>query len=67
MAPRKKAGFSVTKAVKSNARDRIGTPPPAHVLPDEKTKADRRASKHRITLDRLLEHMDQDDGSRAKN
>lgn len=61
MSTRKKPSFSVIKAVKSNARDRIGTPPPAHVLPDEKTKADRRASKHRVTLDCLLEHADWDE------
>lgn len=29
---------SVTKAVKRNARDRVGTPPPEKVLPDEKAK-----------------------------
>ena len=55
MARRRPKQFSVTKAVKSNARDRIGTPPPSHALPDEKTKAARRAAKHKITLRKLLE------------
>ena len=55
MPTRKKPGFSVTKAVKSNARDRIGSPPPVHVLPDEKAKAERRGAKHKATLARVLQ------------
>ncbi len=55
MARRRPKTFSVTKAVKSNARDRVGTPPPSHALPDDKTKAARRAAKHKVTLSRLLE------------
>lgn len=66
MSKRKKLGFSVTKAVKSNARDRIGTPPPAQVLPDEKTKAAHRASKHRMTLDRLLENAEREPGGATR-
>lgn len=54
MPKAKKETFSVTKAVKANARDRVGTPPPQTVLPDEKTRAGRRASKHKVTLERLL-------------
>ena len=50
--------FSVTKAVKRNARDRVGTPPAGQVLPDDKTKAARRAAKHRVTLSRLLERAE---------
>lgn len=60
-----KKEFSVTKAVKSNARDRVGTPPPSQVLPDEKTKAQHRASKHKVTLTRLLEQSGKDDAGRA--
>ncbi len=55
MARRRPKIFSVTKAIKSNARDRIGTPPPGYALPDDKTKASRRAKKHRTTLSKLLQ------------
>lgn len=50
--------FSVTKAVKSNARDRVGTPRPEKVLPDERAKAQYRASKHKMTLPRLLDQAE---------
>lgn len=60
MSKGKKAVFSVTKAVKSNARDRVGTPPPSQALPDEKTKAEHRASKHKVTLGRLLQQTEAD-------
>ncbi len=59
MARAKKTTFSVTKAVKANARDRVGTPPPQAVLPDEKAKAERRASKHTVTLHKLLHQEDE--------
>ncbi len=52
--------FSVTKAVKSNARDRVGTPPPSHPLPDEKAKRAHRARKHPETLSRLLHAAEHD-------
>ena len=54
MAKGKKDVFSVTKAVKANARARVGTPPPEIVLPDDKAKAERRTSKHKTTLAKLL-------------
>ena len=62
MPTRKKPGFSVTKAVKSNARDQIGSPPPGRVLPDEKAKAERRGVKHKTTLAKVLQSavLDQD-------
>jgi hypothetical protein len=50
----KKSAFSVTKAVKANARARVGQPPASFALPDD-TKAARRISKHKITLQALLE------------
>ena len=53
MASRKKV-FSVVKAVKANARERVGSPPPARVLPDPKKKV-RVQPKHRETLADLLE------------
>ena len=61
MAKRKRpAIFSVTKAVKRNARDRVGTPPPGHALPDEKTKQAHRAQKHKVTLSRLLQAVERE-------
>jgi hypothetical protein len=53
MAKSKKPSFSVTKAVKANARERIGTPPPSHPLPTPKEKAAARP-KHKETLSDLL-------------
>jgi hypothetical protein len=38
MSKSKKQVFSKVKAVKSNARTRVGTPPPQRVLPDPKQK-----------------------------
>ena len=38
MSKAKKEVFSATKAVKANARERVGTPPPEIVLPDDKTR-----------------------------
>jgi hypothetical protein len=35
----KKKAFSITKAIKANARERVGTPPPSHALPTTKEKA----------------------------
>ena len=59
MAKPKKDVFSVTKAVKSNARDRVGTPPPGVILPDDKTRSERRTSKHKITLEKLLQREEE--------
>ena len=58
----KKAGkraFSIVKAVKANARRRVGMPAPERVLPDPKAKA-RRAPKHKETLAELLSHRADD-------
>jgi protein-arginine kinase activator protein McsA len=55
MTKAKKQVFSVTKAVKANARERVGTPPPEVVIPDDKTRAARRTSKHKETLEKLLQ------------
>lgn len=49
-----KQQFSVTKAVKANARTRVGQPPPERILPDE-TKQDRLVRKHKPTLQDLIE------------
>lgn len=53
MSKAKKKVFSAVKAVESNARERVGTPPPERVLPDPKQK---RAEKprHKETLADLI-------------
>lgn len=60
MTKAKKRTFSVVKAVKSNARDRVGTPPPERVLPDPKQKLAAKL-KHKETLADLLEKRDGDE------
>ena len=47
--------FSVTKAVKANARERLGTPPPSTPIPDRKTKAERGPEKHKRPLAEVLQ------------
>lgn len=50
---RGKAAFSIVKAVKANARRRVGSPAPERVLPDPKQKAARQP-KHKQTMEALL-------------
>ena len=45
--------FSVTKAVKANARERVGQPKPERVIADKPAAASRKA-KHKETLTDLL-------------
>ncbi len=52
MARRKKKTFSAAKAVKSAAREQIGSPPPTRRSPGLKEKKAR--EKHKSTLKRLL-------------
>jgi hypothetical protein len=59
MSKSKKQVFSKVKAVKSNARDRVGTPPPERVLPDPKQKLAARP-KHKATLADLLSSTGED-------
>lgn len=54
MPKSRKRTFSVVKAVKANARERLGSPPPERVLPDPKQKAVAKP-KHKETLADLLE------------
>lgn len=54
MKKAKKRVFSIVKAVKANARARVGIVPAEKVLPDPKEKA-RREPKHKDTLARLME------------
>ncbi len=53
MAKLKKRTFSITKAVKANARARVGSPPSEKVLPNTKDKAETEP-KHKKTLADLL-------------
>ena len=54
MAKAKKSVFSATKAVKANARERLGTPKPSVPLPTPKEKAAAKP-KHKQTLSDLLQ------------
>ena len=53
MAKSKKKTFSITKAIKANARERLGTPPTSFPLPTTKEKAAAKP-KHKETLADLL-------------
>ena len=50
---KKKPKFSVTKAVKRNARERVGQPKPERVITSEPAHT-RRARKYKKTLTELL-------------
>jgi hypothetical protein len=54
MTKRKVEKFSVTKAVKSNARDQVGQPKASRVI-EEKPKAETREAKHKPKLEELIE------------
>lgn len=53
MAKRKPAVFSATKAVKANARERVGQPKPSRILLD-KPRTGRKA-KHKPRLDEIIQ------------
>ena len=52
MTRKKPAKFSATKAVKANARERVGQPKPVRIV-EEKPKVGRQA-KHKKKLERVL-------------
>jgi len=52
MAKRKPARFSASKAVKANARDRVGQPKPSRILSDQ-PRTGRRA-KYKPKLDETM-------------
>jgi hypothetical protein len=54
MAKKKQAKFSVTKAVKRNARERVGQPKPERVIVSEAQQAAHKR-RHKETLADLLE------------
>ena len=49
----KKKTFSAVKAVKANARERVGQPKPERVIPDS-PREEKRGQKHPKTLAKLL-------------
>jgi hypothetical protein len=55
VAVKKKAAkkFSVTKAVKANARERLGQPPAERIIADKPPKQKRKA-KHKETLANII-------------
>ena len=52
MTKRKPGKFSVTKAVKANARDRVGQPKPARVVDTEPRTG--RDTKHKPKLEEVI-------------
>lgn len=54
MAKRKPARFSATKAVKANARERVGQPKPVRVVKTEPRTG--RKVKHKPKLEEILRH-----------
>jgi hypothetical protein len=52
MAKRKPARFSAAKAVKANARERVGQPKPSRVLPDAPRTG--RQAKHKPKLEQII-------------
>jgi hypothetical protein len=60
MTKRKVEKFSVTKAVKSNARDQVGQPKPSRVLED-RPKNEGRESKHKTSLEDLIEKAEKEE------
>ncbi len=58
MSKAKKQTFSKVTAVKANARERVGSPPPERVLPDPKQKLAAKP-KHKETLSDLLTSGDE--------
>ncbi len=56
MRKRKPTRFSATKAVKANARDRVGQPKPARVLSTEPRTG--RAAKHKPKLEEIIRQED---------
>jgi hypothetical protein len=57
MSKPKKQVFSKVKAVKANARERVGAPPSERVLPDPKQKLAAKP-KHKPTFADMLNSID---------
>jgi len=52
MAKKKKDEFSATKAVKANARERVGQPKPSRILPDAPRTG--RKAKYKPNVEQLI-------------
>jgi hypothetical protein len=63
MTKRKAGKFSVTKAVKSNARDQVGQPKASRVV-DDRPRPEGRGSKHKSSLEKLIEDPENPDGGK---
>jgi len=53
MTKRKPGKFSVTKAVKANAREQVGQPKPARIVED--TPRTGRQAKHKPKLEQIIQ------------
>lgn len=53
MVKKKAKKFSIVKAVKANARERVGQPKAGRVIAD-KQREERRKAKHKSTLSEIL-------------
>lgn len=56
MTKRKPGKFSATKAVKANARERVGQPKPARVVEDKPQTG--RGAKHKPSMEQLIRQED---------
>jgi hypothetical protein len=56
MTKRKPAKFSASKAVKANARERVGQPKPSRVVEDQPRTG--REAKHKAKLEDLIRRED---------
>lgn len=54
MRKRRPKVFSATKAVKANARERLGTPPPSTPIPDRKAKQQHGPEKHERSAEEII-------------
>ena len=52
--------FSATKAVKANARARLGSPPPGAPIPDRRTKAEHGPVKHKRKVEEVVAAAEKD-------
>ena len=57
MPGKKSKPFSVTKAVKLNARDQVGQPKPSKVIASE-PKESRRQRKHKPSLEEVIRYTE---------
>jgi hypothetical protein len=57
MAKKKSKKFSTVKAVKANARERVGQPKPERVM-EEKPSRESRKAKHKPTMGEILQGED---------